>query len=239
VETWQDMKDFFFPAVQDTEAAQIYFTVDQAEAWANDALLQMGEYAKYNDLVQTQNTASGTLAYQVGATGYPPYGVWRAEIDDQAIRATTYDSVSNSSQSWETRTGIPRFYYMDQNIGSDYNQYKVALCEKPNGIYELRTYAYGMPARVSNSADTDKVQVPTWAIYGVLWYMLSEAFVAETSRQNLDTSLFYWGLYENVLDRLRARNSNRLGSKHWVYGGGGHEFDTNFWSDLPDTIPEP
>jgi len=238
METWQDIKDFFFPAVQDSETAQAFFTVDQAEAWANDALWEMGQHAKYVDLVQEQNTASGTTSYTIGTSGYPPYGVWRVEIDDEAIRATTEGFVSGTSASWEDRTSIPRFYYLDGDIGGTHDLFKIKLWEKPNGIYELRTYSYGVPAQVSNISDTDKLQVPTWAIHGILWYMLSEAFGAETIRQNEETSAYYRKLYDSMLDRLRARNANRL-AKDWAYGDGGHDFDADFWSNLPDTIPEP
>jgi hypothetical protein len=238
VETWQDAKDFFFPAVQDSETAQMFFTVEQAEAWANDALWELGQHCKYVDLVQEQNTSDGQRTYTIGTSGYSPYGVWRVEIDDERIRATTHDHVTSTSKSWETRSGIPRFYYLDGNIGGTHDVAKIALWEEPNGTYELRTYSYGVPAQVSNDADTDKIQIPTWAIYSVIWYMLAQAFEAETTRQNLDTAAFYRGLYERTLDRLRARNNSRL-PKGWTYGGGGHDFDADFWSDLPDTIPEP
>ncbi|HUV64428.1 MAG TPA: hypothetical protein VMW24_11060 [Sedimentisphaerales bacterium] len=238
METWQDIKDFFWPAVQDSETSQIFFNSTQALAWANGALWEMGQHAQYTDLIQEQNTANGQRVYTIGSSGSAPYGVWRVEIDGEAIRATTEADVTNLDQNWETRSQIPRFYYLDGFIGGTGDLAKIALYPEPNGIYELRTYCYGVPEQVSDSADTDKLQVPQWAIYGVLWYMLAEAFMAETRRQNLETSAYYRGLYDKLLDRLQMRTASRL-PKDWVFGEGGQEFTRNFWSNLPDTIPEP
>lgn len=237
METWQDIKDFFFDAVQDRETSQAFFTTTQAVAWANAALWEMAEVTKYYDVTQAQNTAAGTRIYQVGASGMPPLGIWRVEIDDEAIRPTTEKTISKDRAKWENRSGIPKFYYLDQaNAVPD--RLKLGLYEEPDGIYELRTYSYGVPAQVSDSADGDSLQVPQWAIHGVLWYMLSEAYMAETRRMNMDTSAFYRMLFEGILDRLEARTNNRL-AKRWVAAEGGHQFDADFWSNLPDTIPEP
>ena len=237
MESWQDVKDFFFPAVQDTEASQAFFTVDQAEAWANAALWEMGQYAQYYDLVATQNTSSGTATYTIGSLGTPPYGIWRAEIDDEVIRATTQDELERNDRDWPARTGKPAFYYLD-TMSYIPDLCLMGLFETPNGTYELRTYAYGVPDAVSNDSDATNVMVPQWAAYGVLWYMLSEAFLAETRRQNLDTSAFYRMLYEDVLDRLRVRSFSKI-RKTWVAGTGGSWNEDDILYDLPDTIPEP
>ncbi len=237
METWQDVKDFFFPALQDTETGQRFFTTTQALAWANAGLWELGQHAQYYDLVETQNTADADAAYFYGPDGLPPYGLWRVEIDDEAIRPTTIEMVTGLDRTWESRTGQPGFYYLNDSLEAmDHSQ--ISLWEKPDGIYELRTYAYGVPAQVSDSADTDSLQVPQWAIYGVLWYMLSEAFLADTRRQSLDASGFYRMLYDDTLERLQDRANSRL-NKRWVVAGEGHKFDKGFWSNLPDTITGP
>ena len=237
METWQDIKDFFFPAVQDTEASQSFFTTDQAVAWANGALWEMAQYAQYIDAVQTQNTVSGTASYYIGSTGLPPFGVWRVEIDDEKISAIDTRELRKNDFRWSTRSGRPYFYYMDE-ISPNPDYLRIGLVDNPNGVYELRTYAYGVPAQVAEGSDTDSVQVPQWAIYGVLWYMLSEAFMTEGRRQNLATSNFYRMLYDDTLERLRAR-TNRKTPKSWVVSGHSGYKGQGFWDNLPDTIPEP
>ncbi|HUV62945.1 MAG TPA: hypothetical protein VMW24_03550 [Sedimentisphaerales bacterium] len=237
METWQDIKDFFFPAMQDTETSQTFFTTTQAVNWANGALWEMAQHAEYLDVIQEQNTVDGTSAYSVGPAGEFPYAIWRVEIDDEAIRPTTADAFRRSDRTWESNSGKPRFYYTD--LFTNASTYRLGLYWEPNGVYELRTYSYGVPAQVAEDADTDKLQVPQWAIYGVLWYMLSEAYSAETRRQNPETAGFYRRLYDDMLDRLRARSNNRLSEKTWVVGSSPSHFIDNFWHDLPDTIPEP
>jgi len=233
--SWQDFKDFFFPAVQDTEASQSFFTEAQAAAWANGALIEMAEYTHYYDLVQEQNTTSGSPNYAVGSLGTPPFGLWRAEIDDEKIYATSRKDLQQNDRSWQDRTGKPFAYYMDDmTLVPDY--FQIGLFEEPNATYVLRTYAYGMPATVGT--DADYVHVPEWAVYGVLWYMLAEAFLTEGRRQNLQTSDFYRRLYEDTLERLRVRSYSKT-NKTWVVGRGGSDLELDIRYNLPDTIPEP
>ena len=239
METWQDIKDFFFSAVQDTEAGQMFFSTTQAAAWANAALWEYAVEAKFFDVIQEQNTVDGTAVYAVGDALTPPVEVWRVEIDDEKIRAINTDELRRVDRRWPSRSGQPNFYYMDEVGAGDAATVYIGLHDEPNGVYELRTYSYGIPAQVSDSADTDSVQVPKWAIYGVLWYMLSEAYMAETSRQNFDTSMFYRRLYEGTLERLQSIAANKLGHKSWVVGEGYSYSDPGFWGNMPEHIPEP
>jgi hypothetical protein len=237
VQTWQDIKDFFFPAVQDTEAYQSFFTVAQALAWANSGLWEIAQYTQFLDTVQAQNTVTNTVKYQLGATGAPPMGVWRVEIDDEKIRAVTAEELARSDRRWQKRSNRPYFYYLDY-ANTTPDQFYIRLWETPNGVYSLRTYSYGVPAQVSESANTDKLQVPQWAIYAVLWYMLSEAYLAETRRQNFETSSFYRMLFEDTIERVMERTNTKI-NKSWVVGEEVYDPTANFWDNIPQTIPEP
>lgn len=238
METYKDIKDFVFAALQDTEAGQFFFTSTQIQTWTNLALWEMAEHAQYLDKIETQNTADGTAAYYVGGNGTPPFGIWRMEIDDEAIQAISQDRLREFSRTWKDVSGQPHYYYLDDiNYTPDYYQFR--LWEEPNGVYEIRSYVYDLPAQVFDGAETDSLQVPQWAVYGVAWYVLSEAYMAETTRQSYDTAAFYRMLYDDILDRLSGRAADKLGEKQWIYGGGSSRFLPDFWDNLPDTIPEP
>ena len=238
METYKDVKDFVFAALQDTEAGQFFFSSAQIKTWTNLALWEMAEESKFLDKIETQNTVDGTAAYYVGGNGAPPFGIWRMEIDDEAIQAITKDRLRQFSRTWEDISGSPHYYYLDDiNYIPDYFQFR--LWEEPNGVYEIRAYTYDLPAQVFDGAETDSIQVPQWAIYGVVWYVLSEAYMAETTRQNYDTAAFYRMLFEDVVHRLKGRAGDKMGEKSWVFGGDKSRFTDDFWSDLPDTIPEP
>ena len=243
METWKDMKDFFWPAVQDTEAGQMFFSIDQVVSWHNSALYEMAQHAQYFDDIKTQNTVVGTSKYATSTRDV--FGLWRVEIDGQAIRPVTQKQLRDSDRNWATKTGKPKFYYLDNTTEAPGAGY-VWLYPSPGSVYELRTYSYAQPSPADLPLDgedendeSSKISVPKWAIYGVLWYMLSEAYLAETRRQNLDTSAYYRMLYEDILDRLLLRTNDKLGSKSWSIGSTPTQGVNDFWHNLPDTIPEP
>jgi hypothetical protein len=236
VETYQNIKDFFWSAVQDTEAQQMFFTETQVLSWLNMAMTEMAQHSHYLDNIGTQNTADGTAAYVVGTDKI--LAVWRAEIDDEAIRPVTTSQLRLNDRDWRTKSGWPRFYYLD-NINTDPGYFTMGLHSLPDNVYELRTYQYLIPADLTTGSSAHKIRVPKWAIYGVLWYMLSEAYLAETMRQNFDTSAYYRMLYEGIIDRLMLRTNDKIGAKSWAVGATPTVGVNDFWHNLPDTIPEP
>ena len=236
MQTWQDIKDFFWSAVQDTEAGQMFFSETQVINWFNGAVVEIGQHAQVLDDIHTEGTVDGTALYDIG--GYGALGVWRVEIDDEAIRAITQAALRRSDRDWKTKSGRPKFYYMD-DINTDPDKTYIGLWEKPNGVYAIRAYYYGEPSEIDeDTLGTARPQIPEWSIYAILWYMLSEAYMAETRRQNFDTAAFYRMLFEDTLDRLQIRTSNRL-AKSWVYGSGRVPMVDDITYNLPDTIPEP
>lgn len=111
------------------------------------------------------------------------------------------------------------------------------------GIYDILS-GYGVevfynarPDEIDGSA-AQVVQIPAWAMHGILFGMLAEAFESDTELMNLDTSSFYRNLFYHWIGRLRVRSYDKL-PMVWVYEGEGERPHAPFIGVQPETIPDP
>ena len=236
METLQDLYDMFFPILQDTEDGNAFFTVSQARNWANGAVLIIAEHAKHLDYSGTVAVVSGNSRIEIGSV---LGGVWRVEIDNKAIRPISKKRLRESDRDWSIRTGQPTFYFLAEE-NADPDRYFIGLYPKSDASYTATVYCYAKPATFgAEDPATGRPQVPKWALPAVLWYMLANAYTADTIKQNHDLAAFYNRLFNDTLGRLQTRNASRL-NKQWVVGSsGGRRKKYDLWDNLPDTIPEP
>lgn len=240
VSTWQDVMDLFYAIVQDTEAAQSYFTTARLESWANQCLWEMAEHAQPIDKVIEWTATPGTAAYEINSAGHGSLAVLRVEVDDEQIQPTTVEQLWKGNRDWQQTTGLPRWYYRDRLDEFDTEGIVLRLWPAPDAANDIRAVVAAVPDAVDNDAMGNVVHLPLWAIPGLLWGMLATAYSSETRRQNHGTAAHFRAMYYDVIDRMKGRSAGKLKAQ-LIYGNGPTGKRGPDWLGLlpPDGIPYP
>lgn len=213
--TYGDIKDQFDSIFRDS--GRYHLTDAQVDRFANRALREICERARYDDVAEEINSVSGTGEYSVTGDGYD---VFRVEYDDEVLWPVTTTELKSSNRTWESRVGRPRFYYLDAITG-DQDALTVGLYEKPNANLTngVRVWYHAYPSEAITGAfgDLSQIDIPEWASGAVVFYMLHLAYITETPMQNLGAAAVYKLMYEDILDRLVKRSRDRH-PKNWVSG---------------------
>jgi hypothetical protein len=192
------------------------------DLWANTSLSELGEHAEYID---SGNSTTTTLGAGIGASislgsagGY--LGVWRVEIDDEAIYPITTERLYRDNREWQTQRGEPQFYYMDSMATISTNDsINMGVWPLSSGGYKLRVISTVTADVLETASATDKVMLPLWAVPGLVWGILSNFYDSESRMQNPQVSAFYRRLFEDVMTRLKVRSFSRMKfSKAWGEG---------------------
>ncbi|RKX43972.1 MAG: hypothetical protein DRP64_07425 [Verrucomicrobia bacterium] len=197
-----------------------YFFADATiDRFANRALEETCERARYKDKAELVNVVGGTAVYPVTSDGYD---IFRVEYDDEILYPITREALRHQDRDWATRTGLPRFYYLDEIYASAQNYMTVGLWETPstsvtNGLRIWYHVVPNAPASTSALTKAVAVDIPEWASSAVLYFMLSLAYKVDTKIQNAGASALYSALYEDVLSRLIIRSNDRQ-PKTWTSG---------------------
>jgi hypothetical protein len=215
-----------------------HFSQGQVDRFANRALDDLCSRARYKDTEESVNGVSGTAVYAVTSDGYD---VFRVEYDDERLVPITRNSLRTNGSDWASRTGKPRFYYLDENYSSQ-SYLSVGLWETPsaNLTSGLRIWFHSVPTTAVGTtagglaADVD---VPDWAAGAVLFYMLYLAYTADTKIQSFEAAAIYKMMYEDIADRLVLRSRDKS-PKKWVSGSSSGP-SLNVLNRLPERIPSP
>jgi len=232
VETWADIRAIFWEIMQDSEAAQQFFTETQITNWANKALREMATATIPLEVRATFSTVSESPLYGLGSRAMK---IFRLEIDNWRLGVTSEDKLFKSDRNWRTIGGDPKAYYISQFTDSD--DLVFGLYPEPRSVLDGIVYYRAKPPTVSSSTDTSRLQVPSWAVWGVLYSMLSDAYLAEGRRHEKTNSSYkyYKMLFNDIVDRLAARSRAKL-NKAWVYGSKGTRPNYGIRMSLPNMI---
>ena len=81
--TRQNIKDFFYETVGDTEAAQAFFVEDDVTAWANEALREAVERTEFADYHEDQSSTAATALVTLSSAN--AIGLWRVEYEGEKL----------------------------------------------------------------------------------------------------------------------------------------------------------
>ena len=198
------------------DASRYHFTTAQVDRFANRALTEICERCRYLETFRLVNVVGGTSEYAILEDAY---NITRVEYDKEVLYPVTRDSLRHADRDWASRSGLPRFYYLDEIIGAQ-DKLSVGLWETPSTslAFGLRIWYSKVPDAASTASSFTLLEIPDWATAAVLYYMLNIAYTADTKLQNFPTASVYEMMYQDVLDRLviRSRDNN---PKQWVSGG--------------------
>lgn len=229
--TYADIRNTFFQLVNDAPAANVHFTTDQAELWANTALRDMAQASGYADAVLTTPLSPGFETYALGEMR----GLWRVEIKTSGIyrhlAQTTKSRLYDDFHSFTEISGEPRNFYSDATRIDD--DVRVGFFPKPDSTYYYRFFSQATPTAVDNGSLSAEVDVPHWCVGAVLYYMLYQAYRADTKIRDKRKSDMYKGLYSIHLDSLIGRTRGKLRD---VLKPHGRRSRRRFSSQLPETI---
>ena len=215
------------------DTGRYHFTADQVDRFANRAMEEICERSRHITKSKLINVAAGTSEYSLDSGSYD---VFRVEYDKEALSPITQNSLRAHDRVWSSRTGLPRYYYLDE-ITSNQDFLTVGLWQTPNTslAFGLRIVHHAVPAPVTSSSPTTLMEIPDWAASAVLYYMLNIAYTADTKVQDFSAAALYEMLYNDVLDRLvmRSRDQN---PKNWVSGSTARK-SVNVLNRLPQRIP--
>ena len=211
--TYNDLLSQFNDITRDSQ--RHIFTAAQVDRFARRGLERLCAAAKYKLTGETINIVSGTGEYAATSEGHD---VVRVEYDGEALRPIRRDDLRAKDSDWVNRTGYPRYYYLDEIYGSQ-RYPSVGLFEIPSTSLTdgLRMWYTGKPTAPSAASGATAVDIPDWAVGGVLFFMLYLAYSADTFIQNQEAAAVYKMLYEDIEYRLikRARDNS---PKSWVSG---------------------
>lgn len=230
--TWTDIKAAFDDITGDS--SRIFFPAATVVRWANLALDDLCDAARYVDTAVTASTTtSGVTVLTSGG-----YDVTRVEYDDEVLWPITRDKLRTQDRDWNYRTGRPRFYYLDQiNSVADYLMVGIWEKTETNETDALRVWVHAYPTDVSDASPSAEISVPDWAVSAVLFYMLVKAYESDTKLQNFDTAAVYRMMYEDIKERLVVRSKGR-NPKSWIMGYEGRP-TISVINRLPDRVPAP
>lgn len=195
-----------------------FFSDAVIDRYAFRALNESCERARYKDTAELINSVGGTGEYAATGDGYD---VFRVEYEDYVMWPITRDKLRHSERDWQSRTGKPRYYYLDE-IYDHQDNLAVGLWEKPSTSVTdgIRLWYHGVPNAPSSTSALSKavpLEIPEWASPLVLYYMLHLAYQADTKKQDMGAAALYYMLYEDVLGRMVMRSRDRQ-PKKWVSG---------------------
>lgn len=209
--TYQDILDAFYAIVGDTQAGEVWFSTDNVDSYANQCLSEIAEHCDVIEQSIATTTTAGTALYVFNALFDNSYALKRVEVDYQKVLATSRKELYGWNRMWQAQTGPAKWYYTDGLTDFDETGIPVALWPTPSASgVSLRAILSVAPSRVSAASGATAVRLPTWAVPGLLWGMLSMAYYAETRVQNLGAAAVYRRMYDDVLDRLRGRSYAKL-----------------------------
>jgi hypothetical protein len=219
--TYGDVVDMFYDLIKDSATSQRLATTDQVDVWANAAMSELAEHAEYIDYVvdtvETGTIITGIASISVGSTEGDLMGLWRVEIDDDAIYPTTTRELYKSSRTWQAQTGEPRWYYLDSMRDDD--DITVGLWPKPSSNYGLRMIFTTTGDDLDYANKDERVMLPLWAVPGLLWGIMHRFYESESHMQNLKAGQFYKLVYNDFVERVKARSYSRL-NRFKAYGEG-------------------
>jgi len=216
VSAYLDVYNSFNEITGDT--GRYHFDREQVDRFANRALDETCERARYKDTAETINVVADTAVYSATAAGYD---IFRVEYEDEILFPITRDQLRHADRDWSSRTGLPKYYYLDE-IYSTQDALSVGLWETPGTSVTdgLRLWYHGVPIAANSASGltlATVMDIPDWASGAVLYYMLYLAYSADTKVQDFGASALYFMLYEDVLGRLVIRSNDRH-PKNWVSG---------------------
>jgi len=214
VKTWGDVRTQFHRLISD-QAASI-FTNANAESYANIALNHMAGESRHIDRLETGSTTADQATYSTVGFTTEVYRIWRVTHDDDPLMSVTTDRLDATDHSWRSHgSGTPLYYLLDQTETAVY------LFPIPGtSSLDLEFFVESAPAPMDNDNTTNNVELPVWAIPGLLFWMLSYAFDADTPLRNLDSAAFYRHMAQRVTKALQVRSCNRL-PKEWSKAAAG------------------
>ena len=221
--TYQNILDQYDDITREASESRYYLSDAQVDRFANRALSEISERARYFDYPVVMNGVADQHEYTLADSviALDVYDVWRVEYDDEVLWPITKDQLRKSDRSWATRSGRPRFYYLDEHYTTD-DDLTVGIWEAPsaNLTNGLRIWTHLASVSMDYSSApilAAEVPIPEWAAGAMLFYMLHLTYLADTQLQNFDTAYVYKMMYEDLLDRLVARSRDRI-PKRWISG---------------------
>jgi len=230
--TWRDIRDTTFQMLGDAPGRNIYFSDAQITRWANKGLRDLAWFAKYKDTEFTATVAGGSETVSIGGI----LRLWRGEATvagvSQVLFPTTKDQLIHDYRRFYDIAGSVREYYVDQTRRTQ--SLAVGLFPKPTASTDVRFYCYDIPTEVSDLTLDDEIEIPNWAVGAVMYYILGEAYRADTTIMNKATSNLFRALYDDVRSRVADRSMNKvlMSGRRWTAGLRG----TDVWARSPEFI---
>lgn len=233
--TWANIKTQFYGTIGDVEGTNTFFSTAQVMQWATDCMRELAERTHFYD-----------LAYANAGTGGDPYvifsstnifQVWRVEVDEELVRPITADKLRHGDKFWESRSGVPRWYIIDE-YQTDLDSTKIRLYETPASDYAVVVYLYAAPTVPSDTNPTYNIHLPEWFAYSLVFGMLAKAYAADTQMRNDSIAAFYQSVYNDAVLRLRLRSFGRL-KNEWEYQPSSQDQGFSIWDRIPATITGP
>jgi len=233
--TWANLKTQFYGTIGDVEGTNTFFSTTQVIQWANDCLRELGERTHpYDYQFQQSGTGGDPIITFVGSNIFQ---VWRVEVDEEVMRPITADKLRHGDRFWETRSGVPRWYLIDE-YQTDLDAFKIRLYEIPSVDYDFVVYSYAAPTNPGDSTPTYNIHLPEWFAYSLTFGMLAKAYAAETQMKNDATAAFYQMMFDDAVLRLRVRSFGRL-KNEWEFDPSSQEPRYSIWDRIPSTITGP
>ena len=199
--TWAEIKQAFMSMSGGTKTYSPFFTEAQALAWANRALRDMGQYCWYRDAAVERTVGATSETVNVGNV----IRVWRAEAEESGVMkglsSTRKDDLLREHRYWYNTRGTIRKYYLDMVRSGSF--LSVGLYPIPQAETDMRFYCYVYPDEVSDASPSDEIDIPEWAVAGVLYYMLGQAYASDSKIQDFGIADFWVDLYLGIRENLK------------------------------------
>lgn len=232
--TWANIKTMVYANIGDTEANSTFFSVDQILKWAHESLRELGERTHLYDLQYAQQ---GLADDPYISFGNNMFQIWRVEVDDIAMRPSTVDGIRRRDRFWESRTGTPRVYMLDE-YQTVLDTYKIRLFETPSADYEFTLFGYASLALPSTGSPTLNVHLPEWFAYCLVHGILQRAYLADTPMMSQEIAAFHAMVFDDAVMRLRVRSFGRL-KNELEYQPESAPRTLSIWDRIPSTITGP
>jgi hypothetical protein len=207
-----EIKTRFWLLMGGNETAHPNITDDVVRTWANMAVREMAEETHCLQFRYQQELTAGTQEYDFPSTVET---VFRVSYDGEKIHPTSKWDLMHLDDSWDTRQGIPRRYYVD-----GVNR-KIGLWPTPSAdtvmeggeiaSLELEYFANAHPAQLSGRQD--EPSLPPWSHPGVVFYLLRQAYAMVGPQRDVRRAAFFGRRFMEVKERLRYRSHRRHPAK--------------------------
>jgi hypothetical protein len=233
--TWANLKTQFYGTIGDVEGTNTFFSIAQVAQWANDRLREVGERTHFYDYVVSGSGDSGVAEINFSSSNV--FGLWRVEIDEEAVKPITADKLRHGDKFWESRTGTPRWYLQDE-YQTNLDSITLRLYEIPDADYDFVAYAYAAPIVINDTYPTYNVHLPEWFAYSLVFGMLAKAYAAETQMRDENIAAIYQKMWDDAVLRLRVRSNGRL-KNEWEFEPSDQAPRGSIWDRIPSTIVAP